>query len=260
MNCGNESVCQRIKTIVYEANNYVDLIYSAPCIHTRNMLMYQLKTKLNEIDFLTNMLCCDVKQGSVSSVALQLQNQQNEQYKYNQQNEQYHQNEPYQQNEQYQQNEPYKQKWQNQQKGQNQYNEHNQHFGHNQHNEENKQTQQNKQNSQNKQSIQNKQNKQNKQNNKNEENKQNSKNVQDKQKSQNEIEFTIQELARFNGKNGNPAYVAVNNIVYDVTNNAAWAAASHFGLVAGKDLTSEFASCHAGQTILSKLKVIGKLI
>ena len=233
MNCSNEPVCQRIKTIVYEANNYVDLIYSAPCIHTRNMLMYQLKTKLNEIDFLTNMLCCDVKQGMVPSVALQLQNeqyQQDEQYKYNQQNEQY------------------------QQKGQNQYNEHNQHYGNNQHNEE---TKQNKQNSQNEQNIQNKQNKQ---NNKNEENKQNSKNVQDKQKSQNEIEFTIQELARFNGKNGNPAYVAVNNIVYDVTNNAAWAAASHFGLVAGKDLTSEFVSCHAGQTILSKLKVVGKLI
>ena len=227
MNCGNEAVCQRIKTIVYEANNYVDLIYSAPCIHTRNMLMYQLKTKLNEIEFLTNMLCCDIKHESVLPLALKQQNQKNEQY---------------------QQNETYQQKWQNQQKGQNQYNEHNQHFGHNQHNEENKQTQQNKQNSQNKQSIQNKQNKQ---NNKNEENKQNS---------QNEGEFTIQELAGFNGKNGNPAYVAVNNIVYDVTNNAAWAAASHFGLVAGKDLTSEFASCHAGQNILSKLKVIGKLI
>ena len=37
--------------------------------------------------------------------------------------------------------------------------------------------------------------------------------------------FTLEELAKYNGKDGNPAYVAVNGIVYDVTNNAAWAAA-----------------------------------
>lgn len=71
--------------------------------------------------------------------------------------------------------------------------------------------------------------------------------------------FTPVELSRYNGKNGNPAYVAVNGTVYDVTNNAAWAAATHFGLTAGRDLTSEFASCHAGQTILSKLTVVGKM-
>lgn len=75
----------------------------------------------------------------------------------------------------------------------------------------------------------------------------------------NQATFTLQELSKFNGKDGNPAYVAVNGIVYDVTNNAAWAAATHFGLTAGKDLTNEFASCHGGQPILSKLKIVGKL-
>ena len=49
--------------------------------------------------------------------------------------------------------------------------------------------------------------------------------------------FTLQELSKYDGKDGNPAYVAVNGTVYDVTNNAAWAAATHFGLKAGKDLT-----------------------
>lgn len=72
--------------------------------------------------------------------------------------------------------------------------------------------------------------------------------------------FTLEELSQYDGKDGNPAYVAVNGTVYDVTNNAAWAAATHFGLTAGKDLTNEFASCHAGQPILSKLKVVGKLV
>lgn len=73
--------------------------------------------------------------------------------------------------------------------------------------------------------------------------------------------FTIEELAAFDGKNGKPAYVAVNGIVYDVTNNRAWAAATHFGLVSGKDYTQEFASCHAGQqSILTMLPVVGRLV
>ncbi len=76
---------------------------------------------------------------------------------------------------------------------------------------------------------------------------------------ENQITFTLQELSKFDGKNGMPAYIAVNGTVYDVTNNAAWAAATHFGLTAGKDLTNEFASCHAGQPILSKLKVVGRV-
>ncbi|MGE5705080.1 MAG: cytochrome b5 domain-containing protein [Clostridia bacterium] len=74
-------------------------------------------------------------------------------------------------------------------------------------------------------------------------------------------EFTREQLSRFNGRDGNPAYVAVNGIVYDVTNNAAWSAATHFGLSAGQDLTKEFASCHAGQQwILRTMKPIGRLV
>lgn len=71
--------------------------------------------------------------------------------------------------------------------------------------------------------------------------------------------FTEVELSKYNGKDGNPAYVAVNGIVYEVTNVAAWGGATHFGLAAGTDVTSQFASCHAGQPILSKLKVVGKM-
>lgn len=76
----------------------------------------------------------------------------------------------------------------------------------------------------------------------------------------NQNEYTLAELSEYDGKNGNPAYVAVNGIVYDVTNNAVWAAATHFGLTAGRDLTLEFASCHAGQPILNKLVAVGRLV
>jgi predicted heme/steroid binding protein len=138
--------------MVAESDNCINLLYATPCIYARNMLLYQLKTKMNEIDFLSGMICHQGGQLPASMMELPQHAQQNQR------------------------------------------------------------------------------------------------------------DLTLQELAKYNGKDGNPAYVAVSGTVFDVTNNAAWAAASHFGLSAGKDLTSEFASCHTGQPILSKLKVVGKLI
>ncbi len=77
----------------------------------------------------------------------------------------------------------------------------------------------------------------------------------------NAIQLTIEELAQYDGKNGRAAYVAVDGIVYDVTNNRAWAAATHFGLTAGRDYTAEFASCHAGQqSLLATVPVVGRLV
>ena len=71
--------------------------------------------------------------------------------------------------------------------------------------------------------------------------------------------FTPAELARYNGRNGAPAYVAVNGTVYDMTYEPTWGAATHFGLAAGKDLSGAFASCHAGQQFLGRLKAVGKM-
>lgn len=73
--------------------------------------------------------------------------------------------------------------------------------------------------------------------------------------------ITRTELSAATGRAGNPAYVAVNGTVYDVTNHAGWSLGTHFGLPAGKDLTAEFASCHAGQQwILPTLKPVGRLV
>lgn len=71
--------------------------------------------------------------------------------------------------------------------------------------------------------------------------------------------MTLRELSQYDGKDGRKAYVAVNGTIYDVTGSAAWAAASHFGLLAGNDLTNQYASCHGSPQILLKLPVVGRL-
>lgn len=55
--------------------------------------------------------------------------------------------------------------------------------------------------------------------------------------------FSEDELANFDGKDGNPAYIAVNGTVYDVTNFGAWADGEHQDMVtAGTDATDLFES------------------
>ena len=65
--------------------------------------------------------------------------------------------------------------------------------------------------------------------------------------------FTLKELARFDGREGRPAYVAVDGTVYDVSASARWAGGQHvkcdLGSKAGRDLSSEIKSApkhHAG--------------
>jgi predicted heme/steroid binding protein len=75
-----------------------------------------------------------------------------------------------------------------------------------------------------------------------------------------EKKFTLQELAKFNGQNGNPAYIACNGKVYDVTDSAFWAGGDHLGShEAGKDLTEEIDIAPHGPENLNKTKLIGAL-
>lgn len=73
-------------------------------------------------------------------------------------------------------------------------------------------------------------------------------------------EFTLEELATYNGSNGKPAYVAINGVVHDMSKEIVWHGGTHFGLYAGKDLSAEYKECHQGmQLILDKLPQVGKL-
>jgi predicted heme/steroid binding protein len=56
--------------------------------------------------------------------------------------------------------------------------------------------------------------------------------------------FTLDELKTdYTGLNGQPAYVALYGIVFDVSNIATWGGGTHFGLLSGDDASSGARAC-----------------
>ena len=75
-----------------------------------------------------------------------------------------------------------------------------------------------------------------------------------------ETEFTLEELAQYDGSNGKPSYVAIDGIVYELSKVSAWKGGKHFdGNTAGKDLTAQFKSCHGMDQIINNLPKVGYL-
>ena len=72
--------------------------------------------------------------------------------------------------------------------------------------------------------------------------------------------MTIDELKRYNGQNGERAYVAYKSVVYDVTNSPFWKNGDHVGVhIAGRDLTSELSDAPHGDEVFKEFAVVGKL-
>jgi len=73
--------------------------------------------------------------------------------------------------------------------------------------------------------------------------------------------FNQVELAKYNGQDGQPAYVAVDGVVYDVSGVAAWAGGKHHGNLAGQELTEiiDSKSPH-GRKVLQNLAVVGQYV
>lgn len=86
--------------------------------------------------------------------------------------------------------------------------------------------------------------------------------IKNDSKSRDELRYyKIEDIAKFDGKNGTLAYIVVDGTVYDVTSMNQWISGSHYGLAAGKDLTEYFKTCHKNEAdILKKLRIVGTIV
>jgi predicted heme/steroid binding protein len=71
--------------------------------------------------------------------------------------------------------------------------------------------------------------------------------------------FTLDELGKFDGKEGRPAYVAHKGKVYDVTDSSQWLEGDHLGHAAGEDLTEQMEIAPHGEDVMERMKLVGVL-
>ena len=75
-------------------------------------------------------------------------------------------------------------------------------------------------------------------------------------------EFTLKELAEYDGQDGKPVYVAFGGTVYDVSESELWNKGSHFNRhLPGNDLTEQMGSAPHGADVLDRpgIKAVGIL-
>jgi predicted heme/steroid binding protein len=73
-------------------------------------------------------------------------------------------------------------------------------------------------------------------------------------------DLTAEQLAGYDGRDGKPAYVAYQGVVYDVSDNAMWSDGDHEGMhTAGRDLTSEHDDA-PHDVLITDLPQVGKLV
>jgi predicted heme/steroid binding protein len=71
--------------------------------------------------------------------------------------------------------------------------------------------------------------------------------------------FTEEELIKFDGKNGNKAFIAFKGQVYDVTGSFHWKDGKHWVVhKAGEDLTDKMNHAPHFEDVLEKFEVVGK--
>ena len=71
--------------------------------------------------------------------------------------------------------------------------------------------------------------------------------------------FTLDELLKFDGRNGRPAYVGYKGKVYDVSGSDQWGDGDHMGHEAGRDLTEEMDIAPHAADVMERMKIVGVL-
>ncbi len=72
--------------------------------------------------------------------------------------------------------------------------------------------------------------------------------------------MTLQELAQFDGKEGRKAYVAMNGMIYDLTESKLWKNGNHEGAhQAGVDLTEAMESAPHVRSVIENFPAVGKV-
>ena len=72
--------------------------------------------------------------------------------------------------------------------------------------------------------------------------------------------MTKSELAKHDGRDGRPAYIAVNGTIYDVTASPLWQGGAHQGShQAGADLTEELKSAPHVRGVVERFPAVGRL-
>lgn len=74
-------------------------------------------------------------------------------------------------------------------------------------------------------------------------------------------DLTLRELEKYDGENRNPAYIAIDGVIYDVSNTDLFKESPYNKLKLGSDVTSEFNECNSGdKSVLVRLPIVGTLI
>jgi predicted heme/steroid binding protein len=73
--------------------------------------------------------------------------------------------------------------------------------------------------------------------------------------------FNLEDLKKYDGQGGKPAYIAYKGKVYDVSESSFWIGGDHLGAhQAAKDLTEEIELAPHSEDMLGKMKIVGVLI
>ena len=73
-------------------------------------------------------------------------------------------------------------------------------------------------------------------------------------------EFTQEEVAKYNGENGQPVYIVYDGKVYDVSESKMWKRGQHMQRhQAGMDLTAEIAAAPHGEEVFERFPQVGVL-